>query len=309
MAKRSDSLFMEKVVNRFYGKTEVSRMQRLNLIHLSRDNIKDMMESEERFISSDEWASRLPQARLPFKEFLLMFEQPSDLNNASFCYFKMLDNDYCQLSFTTGSEELFKTQTSPLTRSVISLKPGEAFKTISLGVYRTKEQKGDMKTSMDNLEKLIIEREDYNKWCLETAGQIVFQLFAFLRFLETSDKFPVELKGIKPKPKKGQRQLAQKTRDPWNRTDLPTIRYLNEFPTPKVERNRAHLGGTHASPKPHPRSGHRRTLQAERYRNHELFQVKKALPVSPAWIGDDESIVDGVEYKVLRKEDILSKYS
>lgn len=51
------------------------------------------------------------------------------------------------------------------------------------------------------------------------------------------------------------------------------------------------------------------TIRPE-YLHQSRYSVNgKALPVSPPWIGDLVSVVDGVEYKVLRKEDILSKYN
>lgn len=83
------------------------------------------------------------------------------------------------------------------------------------------------------------------------------------------------------------------TKKPWLRDDLPRTIMLDL--TSAKRYGHPNRGGTHASPHPHQRRGHFKTLRAERFGENR----GKRIWTRPAWVGDREWIYNGATYKVL----------
>lgn len=113
--------------------------------------------------------------------------------------------------------------------------------------------------------------------------------------LAQSSFYPVKVQRKQGEISPKQRRNAAKTRElkPWLNPRAPRVIMLN--PT---ERYPEHgRGGTHASPMPHQRRGHWRTLQAERYGDRRGQRVW----VKPAWIGSVEWSHKGNVYRVIEQ--------
>lgn len=127
----------------------------------------------------------------------------------------------------------------------------------------------------------------------DLAGITTCVWLALVRSLNNSSSYPVI---VEPEPKATppkQRRKAAKTRalKPWLDERAPRVIMLN--PTKRYPEHGR--GGTHATPMPHQRRGHWRTLQAERYKARRGQRVW----VKPAWIGPSEWTHQGNIYRVV----------
>ena len=100
-----------------------------------------------------------------------------------------------------------------------------------------------------------------------------------------------EPKELTPKQRKKQRKTNQQC--PWLDESLPRVILLG--PTQQCLAHGRHQGGSHASPIPHQRRAHWRTLQADRYGANRGKRVR----VRASWVGDQEWIHHGSVYRLI----------
>lgn len=81
---------------------------------------------------------------------------------------------------------------------------------------------------------------------------------------------------------------------PW-RIKGPSLLLLDRMPSQQAQST-----GTHASPKPHRRRGHWRTLSHPRYRNHPQYGSK--IYVKPSFIGPRQEVYQGNVYRLIQDE-------
>lgn len=127
---------------------------------------------------------------------------------------------------------------------------------------------------------------------------LVVEWLAALNELTKVDSYPVRVEpGPNELPPK-QRRKAAKTRKtkPWLDTRAPRVILLN----PNKRYPEHGRGGSHASPMPHQRRGHWRTLQAERFGDRRGQRVW----VKPAWIGPSEWSYAGNVYRVIGQRNL-----
>ena len=110
-------------------------------------------------------------------------------------------------------------------------------------------------------------------------------------YLKYEDKHLVEV--LPAKPKKQRNTPLTKNR-PWLNATGPQVLLLDRMPTTQRE----HQGGTHASPKPHRRRGHWKTLQHPKYRHHPQYQKK--IYVKPSFVGPSETKYQGNIYRLVQ---------
>lgn len=309
--KRCDWSHLQ-VAEMFHGKDYVKKLQALPLIHLTRENIIDAMADDSSRIISQEWVTGLAAARMPWDEFTFLFEQPNDVHNSMLCHIRILDEVTFQIEYMVGSADSFINNPTPMVAATIKIVVSDHdsffFEVSDIYAFDDPEYKGVSYSEISNVHKQIESKQESREWVANASRVAINQVTRFLKYLETSTYFPVEGYSVNNRGGKYSRPtLTKKAKaEPWRRMDLPTIRYMNSFPV-DPSAIRESKGGTHASPKPHQRAGGRRTLSHERYKHHPLYMVEKAIPFSPSWIGDKESIVMGTEYRVLSKVDIEAK--
>ena len=110
-------------------------------------------------------------------------------------------------------------------------------------------------------------------------------------YLKYEDKHLVEV--LPAKPKKQRNTPLTKNR-PWLNATGPHVLLLDRMPTTQRE----HQGGTHASPKPHRRRGHWKTLQHPKYRHHPQYQKK--IYIKPSFVGPSETKYQGNIYRLVQ---------
>ena len=111
-------------------------------------------------------------------------------------------------------------------------------------------------------------------------------------YAKYGDKHMVEVLPTKPKSKAEKRSSLNKTR-PWNVASGPKILFLDRMPTTQSEGT-----GTHASPKPHRRRGHWKTLRHPRYRHHPQYQQK--IYCKPSFVGPRQVSYEGNIYRLVQ---------
>lgn len=116
----------------------------------------------------------------------------------------------------------------------------------------------------------------------------------FISYNESNDRYFVSVSKNK-KPKLSKNRVGE-----IGSVIGPRIIYLDSLPT--EANNKKDLGGVGLPKAPHQRRGSWCTLRAERYKNHPLYQVEKAIYRKPAWIGDRTRIVHGATYTVIDKQ-------
>lgn len=84
---------------------------------------------------------------------------------------------------------------------------------------------------------------------------------------------------------------------PWTYNYLPRVILLDPRQAPSGE-SKPHLGGTHASPRPHQRRGHWATLRHPKFQRNADGSPRQIF-VKPAWVGPREWIMQGSRYRVL----------
>lgn len=113
--------------------------------------------------------------------------------------------------------------------------------------------------------------------------------------IDNSDSYPVTIKPERETltPKQARKLAKTNNTKPWLNPRAPRVIMLN--PTKRYPEHGR--GGSHASPMPHQRRGHWRTLQAERYGDRRGQRVW----VKPAWIGPLEWAYKGNVYRVIEQ--------
>ena len=136
---------------------------------------------------------------------------------------------------------------------------------------------------------------------LDAVRDVALRVFGGVRglnnYLKYEDKHLVEVLPAKPKPP---RNTPLTKNRPWLNATGPHILLLDRMPTTQ---NNSHQGGTHASPKPHRRRGHWKTLQHPKYRHHP--QYKKKIYIKPSFVGPKQVTYEGNIYRLVEPiEDI-----
>ena len=123
-----------------------------------------------------------------------------------------------------------------------------------------------------------------------------FYLFAvrLMSHLKYGDKHAVEVTPAKP-PKVN--PVVQRDR-PWAGATGPQVLLLDRMPATQKQGT-----GTHASPKPHRRRGHWKTLSHPRFRHHPKYQQK--IYVKPSFVGPRQATYEGNIYRLVEPLDGL----
>lgn len=126
----------------------------------------------------------------------------------------------------------------------------------------------------------------------QTAANAFDRSLLVWLYAKYGDKHMVEVLPTKPKSKAEKRSSLNKTR-PWNVASGPKILFLDRMPTTQSEGT-----GTHASPKPHRRRGHWKTLRHPRYRHHPQYQQK--IYCKPSFVGPRQVSYEGNIYRLVQ---------
>lgn len=123
-----------------------------------------------------------------------------------------------------------------------------------------------------------------------------FYIFAsrLMWHLKYGDKHAVEVTPAKP-PKVN--PVVQRDR-PWAGATGPQVLLLDRMPATQSKGT-----GTHASPKPHRRRGHWKTLSHPRFRHHPKYQQK--IYVKPSFVGPRQATYEGNIYRLVEPLDGL----
>ena len=108
-------------------------------------------------------------------------------------------------------------------------------------------------------------------------------------YMKYGDKHPVEVAPVNP-PKAN--PVMQRDR-PWTGPSGPRVLLLDRMPTTQTQGT-----GTHASPKPHRRRGHWKTLSHPRFRHHPQYQQK--IYVKPSFVGPRQVTYEGNIYRLIQ---------
>lgn len=129
----------------------------------------------------------------------------------------------------------------------------------------------------------------------ETPRGMLSNIYFFCLFNEQKDRYAISRTENK-KP------YADKNTNKGKITKVlgPRVIYLDKLPD--VSDKDVESIGTGSPKAPHQRRGSWCTLRAERYKNHPLYQVEKAIYRKPAWIGDRSRIVHGATYTVIDRQ-------
>lgn len=130
----------------------------------------------------------------------------------------------------------------------------------------------------------------------QTAQWYLF-ICKLMSHIKYGDKHVVEVTPTPDKLEKAKRNPVNRKR-PWAKSSGPNILLLDRMPTEKTEST-----GTHASPKPHRRRGHWKTLSHPRFRHHPQYQKK--IYVKPSFVGERQVTYEGNIYRLVEPlEDI-----
>ena len=112
------------------------------------------------------------------------------------------------------------------------------------------------------------------------------------QYLKYGNRHAVE---VLPNPKKlAKAKRSSLNRDrPWNTASGPHILFLDRMPATQKQGT-----GTHASPKPHRRRGHWKTLNHPRFRHHPQYQQK--IYVKPSFVGPRQTTYEGNIYRLVQ---------
>ena len=136
--------------------------------------------------------------------------------------------------------------------------------------------------------------KDY--WGERITGLVTRAKWAFHNSLLTwmyakyGDKHIVE---VVPTKAKAQKKSSLHKNRPWTTASGPHILFLDRMPTTQKEGT-----GTHASPKPHRRRGHWKTLNHPRFRHHPQYQQK--IYVKPSFVGPRQTTYEGNIYRLVQ---------
>ncbi len=186
----------------------------------------------------------------------------------SICFYCPSENiDLCTWQGFVGFKVDKYAQLNPTGRQTIHCQPTE----------ETQEYWGDAISGINVLAAGIFER-----------AQILW-LYA-----KYGDKHIVEVVPTKTKTKnKAKKKSSLHKNRPWTTASGPHILFLDRMPATQKEGT-----GTHASPKPHRRRGHWKTLSHPRYRHHPQYQQK--IYVKPSFVGPRQTTYEGNIYRLVQ---------
>lgn len=126
----------------------------------------------------------------------------------------------------------------------------------------------------------------------EAASTVAICATRMMTYLKYGPKHLVEV--VPSKAAKKRKGDLTKNR-PWLNATGPKVLLLDRMPSTQKE----HQGGTHASPKPHRRRGHWKTLRHPKYRHHPKYLVENGIFIKPSFVGPKEAEHEGNIYKLV----------
>lgn len=117
----------------------------------------------------------------------------------------------------------------------------------------------------------------------------IFQMMSYLKY------GPKHLVEVAPSSTAKKRKGGLADKRPWLNATGPKVLLLDRMPSTQTE----HQGGTHASPKPHRRRGHWKTLRHPKYRHHPKYQVENGVFIKPSFVGPKQAEYEGNIYKLV----------
>ena len=165
---------------------------------------------------------------------------------------------------------------------------------------RTKDGKVDLDISIKPtpLYKEVASYKGFTTYLMDEGTKLANLFFLGAHFLMVYLKHgPKHLVEVTPTKKAKTYPSLQKNR-PWLGATGPRILLLDRMPTTQSERT-----GTHASPKPHRRRGHWKTLSHPRFRHHP--QYGKKIYVKPSFVGPRQATYEGNIYRLVEPLDPL----
>lgn len=253
-------------------------------------------------LSDDQIARQFaPRAEFAYDEFVLSARNEIVLNHKTHIE-QMLVNYWGYVGHGKGSDSIFVVLEYPETGEMFSWE----------GAIREKETIDAQGVKVSRLEPVMAPhyeaemRHMFQK--IDTPKGVTFdgfmsglnqqaleyylficQLMAHLKY---GDKHAVEVVPEKPK-----RVSPALTRDrPWIAATGPRVLLLDRMPTTQSQGT-----GTHASPKPHRRRGHWKTLSHPRFRHHPKYGKK--IYVKPSFVGPRQVSYEGNIYRLVEPLD------
>lgn len=148
-----------------------------------------------------------------------------------------------------------------------------------------------MRATVDLYREMGVTKSDYDGYMKGIRAHVTaFYGFAcrLMTHLKYSDKHAVEVTPTKL-PKVSQ---ALRRNRPWAGATGPRVLLLDRMPTTQGQGT-----GTHASPKPHRRRGHWKTLSHPRFRHHPQYEDK--IYVKPSFVGPRQVSYEGNIYRLV----------
>lgn len=209
-------------------------------------------------------------------------ETNKDVDTQAWCVFKRLENR--RLAVVIGVS-------MHLPHPIVHMWTGHADLNAPAQVFRSLEctkmyQKITEERGLQhkkNLEgTLSAEMDRFAIFCVKFMGLLTMHM-------KYGDKHPVEVAPVNP-PKAN--PVMQRDR-PWSGPSGPRVLLLDRMPTTQTQGT-----GTHASPKPHRRRGHWKTLSHPRFRHHPQYQQK--IYVKPSFVGPRQVTYEGNIYRLVQ---------
>ena len=122
------------------------------------------------------------------------------------------------------------------------------------------------------------------------AGTYYLFVHKLMKHIKYGDKHAVEV--VSEKPPKPAKSIISRNR-PWLSAKGPRVLLLDRMPATQGPGT-----GTHASPKPHRRRGHWKTLSHPRYRHHPQYQKK--IYCKPSFVGPRQTTYEGNIYRLVQ---------
>jgi len=155
-------------------------------------------------------------------------------------------------------------------------------------VYQTKP------SNKEDLAEFWSDATSLGQWASASVC-LAMQLMLYCKY---GDRHPVEVvpeKSLNKQPTLNRNRL-------WASSTGPRLLLLDRMPT--TQRNQGG-GGTHASPKPHRRRGHWKTLRHPRYRHHPQYLQK--IYCKPSFVGPKQVNYEGNIYRLVQPlEEIMN---
>ena len=149
----------------------------------------------------------------------------------------------------------------------------------------------ETKSTEDFYNHINFSKAEHSEFTGNAAKQLarVVDLHAYLKY---GDRHAVEVLPSPEKLSKAKRNPANRNR-PWNTASGPHVLLLDRMPATQKPGC-----GTHASPKPHRRRGHWKTLSHPRYRHHPQYQKK--IYCKPSFVGPRQTTYEGNIYRLVQ---------